>query len=296
MSLDFAADTQSVGDIRLHYKLGGPADGPPVLLWHGFLGTSHAWRKVAPALAEAGCAVLVPDMRGYGDSDKPGGVDGYDGRAVADDFRGLVRQIGFGAGQPITLVAHDMGAPPALIWAADHADEIATVHYLEEPLFVPDGLAQNIAFTPEGTRMGGLWWWFMAFAPDLPEALVVGNEERFLRWFYEHYTAVPTSIDDEAVAEYLRTFSGREGVLGALGCYRAAFKTAEQTQALLTRKVQVPIVALGGEKSQGETIRKSLQMAGETVTGGAVPNCGHFIPEEAPEVVVEHVLAGLRNL
>ena len=63
--------------------------------------------------------VLVPDMRGFGDSDKPAGTEGYDGRALAEEFRALRQQIGFGAGRPLTLVAHDMGAPPALLWAAE---------------------------------------------------------------------------------------------------------------------------------------------------------------------------------
>ena len=106
--------------IRLHYWVGGEPAGPPVLLWHGFLTTGRCWRHVAPALVDAGCAVLVPEMRGYGDSDKPAGVAGYDGRALAEEFRALVGQIGFGGGRPLTLVAHDMGAPPALLWAADH--------------------------------------------------------------------------------------------------------------------------------------------------------------------------------
>jgi pimeloyl-ACP methyl ester carboxylesterase len=67
-------------------------------------------------LTSAGCAVLVPDMRGYGDSDKPRGDHGYDGRALAEAFRALVRAIRFGSGR-LTLVAHDMGAPAALLGA-----------------------------------------------------------------------------------------------------------------------------------------------------------------------------------
>ena len=108
----FTSETASIGGVRLHYRVGGDPEGQPVLLWHGFLGTGYAWHKVMPALAEAGLAVLVPDMRGYGDSDKPGGTDGYDARALAEEFRALARQIGFGGGKPIILVAHDMGAPP----------------------------------------------------------------------------------------------------------------------------------------------------------------------------------------
>ena len=115
----FLSATATVNAVRLHYWVGGSPDGPPVLLWHGFLGTSYSWHKVMPFLVEAGYAVLVPDMRGFGDSDKPADTEGYDGRALAEEFRALRQQIGFGAGRPLTLVAHDMGAPPALLWAAD---------------------------------------------------------------------------------------------------------------------------------------------------------------------------------
>jgi len=79
----FTSATATVGGIRLHYWIGGRPDGAPVLLWHGFLSTSYAWRHVAPKLAEAGLCVLVPDMRGFGDSDKPQGSEGYDNRALA---------------------------------------------------------------------------------------------------------------------------------------------------------------------------------------------------------------------
>jgi pimeloyl-ACP methyl ester carboxylesterase len=70
----FASNTANINGVRLHYLLGGNPNGPPVLLWHGFLSTSYAWRKVMPAMEDAGLAVLVPDMRGYGDSDKPAGT------------------------------------------------------------------------------------------------------------------------------------------------------------------------------------------------------------------------------
>ncbi|MBD5656667.1 MAG: alpha/beta fold hydrolase, partial [Candidatus Eremiobacteraeota bacterium] len=69
--------------MRLHYWIGGDPNGAPVLLWHGFLSTSHAWRLVAPELAAAGLRVLVPDMRGFGDSAMPDGTDGYDAHALA---------------------------------------------------------------------------------------------------------------------------------------------------------------------------------------------------------------------
>jgi pimeloyl-ACP methyl ester carboxylesterase len=92
----FTSAVTEVGGLRLHYHVGGDPDGPPVLLWHGFLSTSQVWRKAMPLLANAGYAVLAPDMRGYGDSDKPPGTAGYDARALSEEFRALVRQLGFG--------------------------------------------------------------------------------------------------------------------------------------------------------------------------------------------------------
>jgi pimeloyl-ACP methyl ester carboxylesterase len=70
-----------------------------VILWHGFLSTAYAWRDVAPALAKAGLAVLIPDMRGYGDSDKPAGNDGYDARSLAEEGRALIAAIRLWPGQ-----------------------------------------------------------------------------------------------------------------------------------------------------------------------------------------------------
>jgi pimeloyl-ACP methyl ester carboxylesterase len=286
---EFTRNTVSSHGVRLHYLLGGDPNGPPVLLWHGFLSTSYGWRKLMHALASAGLAVLVPDMRGYGDSAKPSGTEGYDGRALAEEFRALVREIGFGAGRPLTLVAHDMGAPPALIWAADHPEEIAGLLYIEVPVMLSEVLTKIIAYTPEAMTKGSMWWWILPLAPDVPERLIVGNERAFLTWFYAR-AANRDAIDAETVDEYLRTFSGREGVLGALGVYRAAFTTMAQTAPLTTQKVKVPIMALGGERAQGLQIQKMVEMVAENVTGGVIPDCGHFVPEERPEELLRYVL------
>ena len=291
----FTSDTASLGGVRLHYLLGGNPSGPPVLLWHGFLSTSQEWRKVMPALAEAGYAVLVPDMRGYGDSDKPEGTTGYDARALAEEFRTLVHKLGFGGGKPIILAAHDMGAPPALLWAADHAEEIAGLLYIEAPVMLSGVLSKIIAYTPEAMKEGSMWWWILPLAPEVPERLLVGKEREFLTWFYDLHMAKREAITEEDLNETLRTFSGREGVLGSMGVYRAAFTSIEQTEPLarllVGHKVAVPVVALGGDKSLGANVEKMLKLVAKNVEGEVVSNCGHFLPEEYPAVVVRHILA-----
>jgi pimeloyl-ACP methyl ester carboxylesterase len=288
----FVSETIDIDGVNIHYQIGGDPNGQPVLLWHGFLSTSYAWRKVMPLLIAHGYAILVPDMRGYGDSDKPAGTEGYDARALAEEFRALVSKIGFGAGRPLILVAHDMGAPPALLWAADHPERIAGLLYIEAPVMLSEILTKIIAYTPEAMKEGSMWWWILPLAPDVPERLVVGNERAFLTWFYERSTFDPNSIDLETVDEVLRTFSGREGVLGAMGVYRAAFVTIEQTTPLaeIGHKVQVPVVALGGEKSLGSKVGKMVKTIAKNVERDVISNCGHFVPEECPDEIVRHIV------
>jgi pimeloyl-ACP methyl ester carboxylesterase len=198
---DFTSETASVGGVRLHYWRGGNPNGQPVLLWHGFLTTGYTWYKVAPALVAAGMSVLVPDMRGYSDSDKPARTEDYDARSLSEEFRALVHQISFGSGRPLTPVAHDIGAPPALLWAAEHPEEIAGLLYSEAPVMLSEVLTKIIAYTPEAMKEGLMWWWILPLTPDVPERLVVGNERAFLTWFYDRATFDRSSIEPESIDE-----------------------------------------------------------------------------------------------
>ena len=287
----FRSEATAVKGVRLHYWIGGDPHGRPVILWHGFLGTAYGWRKVAPRLAEAGLAVLVPDMRGYGDSDKPEGTEGYDARALAEECRALVAESGFGGGRPIVLAGHDMGALPALIWAADHPGEVAGLLYIEAPVALSGVLQGIIRYEQTAMKDGSAWWWILPHAAGVPDRLVVGREREFLTWFYDRHTAKRGAIEPEAVDEYLRTFSGREGVLGAMGVYRAAFTSIDQTEPLQARKVVVPVIALGGLKSLGPKVGEMVKKVAETVEAHTLPDGGHFLPEECPDEVVRHVLA-----
>jgi pimeloyl-ACP methyl ester carboxylesterase len=288
----FRSRLEAVGGVRLHYWLGGDAAGQPIILWHGFLSTGYAWREVATALAEAGMCVLVPDMRGYGDSDKPDGNEGYDARALSEECRSLVAQLGFGGGKPVIHAAHDMGALPALIWAADHPREVTALLYIEAPVMLGDVLRKIIAYTPEAMEKGSMWWWILPLAPGVPEALIVGNERAFLHWFYQGSFTVHQEVFTPAVInEYLRTFSGREGVLGSFGIYRAAFTSIAQTEPLMKRRIAVPVVALGGVNGLGSKVGEMVAMVAENVEAHTLTDCGHFMPEERPDVVVNHILS-----
>jgi pimeloyl-ACP methyl ester carboxylesterase len=291
----FTSAYATLNNVRIHYWIGGSPNGQPVLLWHGFLGTSYTWHKMMPLLAEAGFAVLAPDMRGYGDSDKPAGKDGYDARALAEEFRSLVKHLKFGAGKPLVLVGYDMGGPPSLLWAADYPNEVQALLYIDVPVMLSEILTKVIAYTPEAMSKGSLWWWILPLAPDVPERLIVGKEREFLTWFYDHKSAISGAVSPESVDEFLRTFSGQEGVLGSMGLYRAAFTTMEQTSLLKTAKVRVPVIAIGGSDSRGDQVREMISMVATNVSGVVVPNCGHFVPEEHPQELVRQIQDSLHR-
>jgi pimeloyl-ACP methyl ester carboxylesterase len=288
----FESKSTTVDGVRLHYWTGGDPTGQPVILWHGFLSTAYAWRDVAPALAQAGLAVLIADMRGYGDSEKPPGNDGYDARSLAEECRALVAAIGFANGKPLIHAAHDMGGLPALIWTADHPEEIAGLLYIEAPVMLGPVLRQVFAYTPQAMAQGSMWWWILPLAPGVPERLIVGNERAFLTWFYKgDHVVNHAAITPEAVDEYLRTFAGKEGVLGSLGIYRAAFASIDQTEPLMSAKISIPVVALGGEKGLGGKVGDMVAMVAENVEAHTLTCCGHFMIEERPEFVIDHIVA-----
>lgn len=109
---DFPRERVPTNGVTLNTRRSG--SGPVVVLLHGWCGSSWSWRKLAPLLADS-FTVLVPDLRGYGDSDKPEG--GYDAEAEAADVLGLLDHLGIGQAH---LVGHDMGAPVALALSGLH--------------------------------------------------------------------------------------------------------------------------------------------------------------------------------
>jgi pimeloyl-ACP methyl ester carboxylesterase len=279
----FSHRRESVNGVSLHYVIGG--QGTPLLLWHGFCETWYCWRKVMPELAKK-YTVIAPDMRGYGDSDKP--ATGYDGHTLAADFRGLVRRLGLGS---IFIAAHDMGAPAALLYAAEYPAEVRALAYLEEPVLTKEVMQEIHAFNPHAARFGLLWWWKLALARDVPELLLTGKEREFLTSFYRYGTFDPSSVEEGAVQEYLRTFHGEEGIRGAFGVYRAIFETIDQTEVYKdpAKKIKTPLLGLGGSKSKADEVRQQLEQVAVHVQGGPIENCGHFMPDERPEVLIERL-------
>ncbi|MBI3625846.1 MAG: alpha/beta hydrolase [Candidatus Rokubacteria bacterium] len=270
--------------VRIHYRQMGR--GPAMVLLHGFPQTGHMWRKVMPALAER-FTVVAPDLRGYGDSDRP--ASGYDKRRMAVDIAEVIQALGIA---PIVLVGHDRGARVAHRFALDHPTMLTRLVLLDiAPTYdVFERMDQH------GARER--WHWFFHQVHDLPEALVAGHEEIYLRYCFRAWSFNPVAVEEEAVQEYLRCFRQPGAMRAAFDDYRAgATIDLEHDGADRGKKVRAPTLVLWGETGR---MPQSADMLGvwrarcEEVEGHAIADCGHFLPEEQPAAVIDAILKFVR--
>jgi haloacetate dehalogenase len=279
-------DTALVNGVRLHYLLEG--EGPLVVLLHGWPQTWYCWRKLIGGLAERH-SVLAPDLRGYGMSDKP--PSGYDKRTMAADVRALAAHLGH---RRVALLAgHDRGARVAHRWALDHPEEV-------ERLAVLDVVPTRETFRRvDATVARGYWHWLFHLQPDLPELLVGGNIEAYLRWFFERWTHNRPAVE-EAVATYVRAFSAPGALRAAFDDYRATFPDdleADETSVAAGQRLTMPLLVLWGASGLPSRlpVLDIWRAYADDVRGQAIADCGHFLPEERPAEVLDQLLRFLHD-
>ncbi len=272
----FSHHTRPLGDVQIHYVIGGHGD--PLVLLHGWPQTWFEWRRVMPALAER-YTVIAPDLRGLGDSSKPD--TGYDLRTLSGDIRRLVEQLGLG---PIRLVGHDLGGPVAYAYAAQWPGDVAALAVVDAPLLGVD--VEGV-----GDLNHRLWHFPFHQAPDVPEALVNGRERIYLTWFYKTVAYDKGAFGEEEIGEYVRCYSAPGGLRAGFAHYRAFPEDARQVAEWAKTKLKLPVLALGGELSLGELTPKLYAAVAEDVRAVVIPQCGHWVAEERPDFLVDQLLA-----
>lgn len=265
--------------IRINAWTGG--DGPALVLLHGYPQTGQMWRKMTPELMGQ-FSVVCPDLRGYGDSDKP--RDGFDKRTMARDIAELMRELGH---ERYMVVGHDRGARVAHRLALDHADAV-------KRLVVLDIVPTHTVFRDTGKDLAAAYWhWFFFQAPDLPEIMIQNSAEPFLRTMFRALTWRSNAIEEPMFQEYLRAFTLPGTIRCGLEDYRAAATTDfSDDEADMDKKMSCPVYAIWGEFGKMHTLFDVLQTwreKADDVHGNPLP-CGHFIPEEAPEELLAALL------
>ena len=273
----FVHHSADLGDVTLHYVICG--EGPPLVLLHGRPQTWWEWRRVMPALSEH-FTVIAPDMRGLGDSSSP--PSGYDKRTVAHDIWRLVHdKLGH---QRFYLAGHDWGGPVS--YALAHAHQEAVTKLAIVDVVIPFG-------TPDALTWGGRRWHHgFHWVPELPEMLVAGRERLYLSWFYTNLAHNPKAITEEDIDEYVRAYS-RPGALHAgFEYYRATPTDLAHNNELMKTKLRMPVLALGGAggKGRGLQVLENLRELASDVQGGAIQDCGHWVPEEQPEELAKRLI------
>src|SRR5689334_1043753 len=248
----------------IHIRVGG--QGPAVVMLHGFADTGDMWVPLAAALAPRR-TVVVPDLRGMGLSSHP--EHGYDKKTQGRDVARVLDALKI---EKADVVAHDIGNMVAYAFAAQYPHRVTRLVLMDAPL--PGiGPWDDITRSP-------LLWHFNFRGPDV-ERLVAGRERIYLDRFWNELSADPTAIDEATRQHYAALYARPRAMHDAFEQFGAFSQDATDNKALLAAgKLQMPILAVGAEKSFGPGQAEEIRFVGANVSGAIVPASGHWIMEE----------------
>jgi len=259
----------------LYVRVGG--QGPPVVLLHGFGDTGGMWAPLAAVLVKDH-TVIVLDLRGMGLSEHPD--VGYTKKNQAVDIAGVMDALKV---QKAELVTHDIGNMVGYALAAQYPARITRWAVIDAPL---PGIGDwdNIIRSPV--------LWHFNFRGSDEERLVQGRERIYLDRFWNELSADPKRIDEQTRAHYASLYARPHAIHDAFEQFGAFSQDAVDNKALLAKrgKVTLPVLALGAEKSFGTAMADDMRFVAANVTGGVVPDSGHWIMEENPQATVKLVV------
>jgi haloacetate dehalogenase len=278
---NFNTFTVSHQGVTLRGRSSGQTQLPPLLLLHGHPQTHAMWHRVAPDLAATQHVVMM-DLRGYGDSDRPAYDDqhtNYSKRAMAADALAVMKHFGH---ESFAVLAHDRGARVAHRLAADHPQAVLRMMLLD--------IAPTLGMY-EKTSLGfakAYWHWFFLIQPQpLPEALIESDPVRYIRSVMGKRHAGLAAFAPEALAEYERCIQIPGTARGICEDYRASATIDlehDRSDIAAGKKLSMPLRVLWGEHGAVGANFDVLALWHERAThvsGRALP-CGHYIAEEAP--------------
>ena len=262
--------------VELQAAAAGPADGPLVLLLHGFPEFSYGWRRQMPALAAAGLRVVAPDQRGYNRSEKPAGIVAYRLDVLADDVLGLADALGR---ERFAVVGHDWGGVVAWHLAVRNPERISLAAILNAPH--PATLWRHARSHPRQAVKS----WYVAYfqLPLLPEASLRASGFWVLRRVLRR-TSRPGSFTGEDFRHYRQAWAQPGALSAMLNWYRALrFSTGPASSA----RIRVPVRVIWGDRDA--FLDRGLAEAGAALCDNAdvihLPAATHWLQHDKPDEV-----------
>jgi haloacetate dehalogenase len=292
----FEQDRFAVNGVEIFARFGGTRGKPPLLLLHGFPQTHAIWHRVARQLS-GDYFLVMPDLRGYGDSARPPGLPdhaNYSKREMARDMAGVMTALGC---PDFFVCGHDRGGRVAHRLALDHARRVRKLCVIDIAPTLDMYEATDMAFAR------AYYHWFHLIQPSpLPETMIGGCALPYLHAKLGGWGAGGLGhIEPQALAEYERCFNRPDAIHSACEDYRAAASVDldhDRASRAAGEKVACDILALWGERGTVAKLFKPLDLwqaqCEGRVSGQAVP-AGHFIPEELPRETADALWSFFRE-
>ena len=266
--------------IRFHYVTAG--EGPLVILLHGFPQFWYAWRHQIPALA-ARFKVVAPDLRGYGDSDKPPNVADYRTDILAADVAALVNALGHDRAH---VVGHDWGGAVAWTVALEQPQVVEKLVVLNCPHPKPfaKALRSNLR------QLGRSWYMFFFQIPWLPEAIVRYAPEQMTERMFRGMAVRKDAFSDEDLRQFREAMLKPGALTGMVNYYRETFRNVAAMRELEKSDVRIAAPTLLIWAENDVALGKELTYGMEPLFSGPfrthyVPSCSHWVNEEQPDLV-----------
>ncbi|KAJ5758150.1 uncharacterized protein N7511_006844 [Penicillium nucicola] len=260
--------------------------GPPLILMPGWPQTAEAFSGILEPLSKH-YQFFALDPPGLGDSLAP--ANGYDtanvSKVMAEAVHDIVKDT------PYHLVGHDVGGWIAYPWAAQFQSRIKSLSILDAS--VPGFLPQFQFPLTNQTNMR-LWQFSFNALPELPEILTRGRERELLTWFFKLKTARADGFSEDHFERYIQAYSRPGAMSRGFEYYRAFGTSAQQNLEFAKTPLNIPVLALGGASSVGADMVHLVRKFATNVSGGAIHDCGHFLPEEQPSPVAQKLLEFLK--
>jgi haloacetate dehalogenase len=290
----FTAGLHPAGDVELFARTGGDPRKPPLLLLHGYPQTHVMWHRVAERLA-ADFSLVIPDLRGYGDSTKPGPASTpeadhalHSKRSMAADMAALMSGLGH---RRFAVAGHDRGARVAHRLALDHAERVERLALID---IVPT--LDMYEMTDMRAAKGYYHWFFLIQPAPLPERMIGGDPAFYLRWTLGGWGSNGLGhIEPEALAEYERCFCRADAIHATCEDYRAGASIDlehDRASRAAAEKIGCDVLVLWAARGLVGKLFDPLAIWRAQCAGrvdGTAMQAGHFIPEELPEETAERL-------